>query len=70
MKLFDENGDPNECLTAFLNSIRRQVESFLEGNGFDNILELRAANDRINNEVSIGVYHRIMEVRHEQRMSK
>jgi hypothetical protein len=70
MKLFDENGDPNECLPAFLNSIRRQVESFLEGNGFDNILELRAANDRINNEVSIGVYHRIVEVRNEQRMSK
>lgn len=70
MKLFDEDGDPNEGFKTYLDSLRKSVEKFLEFNSGSDILELRAANDRINNEVSIGIYHRIMEVRHEQRMEK
>jgi hypothetical protein len=70
MKLFDEDGDPNESFRTYLEGLRKSVERYLRYNASDNILELRAANDRINNEVSIGIYHRIMEVRHEQRMEK
>ena len=70
MRLFDEDGDPNEHFRSYLNGIRNHVENFLGFSDCTDILELRAATERICNEVSIGVYHHMMEVRHEQRMEK